>query len=159
VPSAVRAAPDNAGIVAPAPVLYAAAFITGVFLHWRFPQPVLPLSMAPSAALALLAGGAVLAVWSRRTLESANTNVHPSLPATALVVSGPFRFSRNPMYLARTLLYVGLACLANALAVLALLVPLLAVVHYGIIRREEHYLETKFGDAYRRYRATVRRWL
>lgn len=92
-------------------------------------------------------------------MESVHTNVHPSLPATTLVVAGPFRFSRNPMYLARTLLYVGLALLANALWVLAALVPLLIVMHYGVIKREERYLERQFGDAYLQYRAAVRRWL
>ncbi len=92
-------------------------------------------------------------------MEQAKTNVNPSLPATTLVTDGPFRFSRNPMYLARTLLYVGLGLLANSLAVLLTAVPLLMVVQHGVIKREEHYLEAKFGDAYRQYRARVRRWL
>jgi protein-S-isoprenylcysteine O-methyltransferase Ste14 len=63
------------------------------------------------------------------------------------------------MYLARTLLYLGLALLVNALCVLALLVPLMLVMHQGVIKREERYLEAKFGDAYRQYKAGVRRWI
>jgi protein-S-isoprenylcysteine O-methyltransferase Ste14 len=140
------------------PLLYAGAFVIGSLCQWMAPMPILPVAVALWAGLAVLLCGAALAAWSRRTLE-AKTNIHPSLPATALVVTGPFRLSRNPMYLARTLLYVGLALLANALWVLSLLVPLLVVMHYGVITREERYLEVKFGDAYRRYRAGVRRWI
>ena len=92
-------------------------------------------------------------------MEGAGANVNPSLPATTLVISGPFQFSRNPMYVARTVLYLGLGVLMNALCVVAVLVPLLLVMQYGVIRREERYLEAKFGDAYRQYRSAVRRWL
>jgi protein-S-isoprenylcysteine O-methyltransferase Ste14 len=150
---------DRPGVIAPPPFLYGAAFLVGSLLHWSFPKSALPSDIAPWAGVSLLSFGAILAVWSRRTLESAGTNVNPSLPATTLVVTGPFGFSRNPMYLARTLLYLGLALLANALCVLVLLVPLLLVMNYGVIKREERYLEAKFGEAYRRYRAAVRRWL
>jgi protein-S-isoprenylcysteine O-methyltransferase Ste14 len=115
--------------------------------------------MVPWSGLALLVLGAALATWSRRTMQGAGTSMHPALPATALVVAGPFRFSRNPMYLARTLLYLGLGCLVNALWVVAFLVPLLLVMHYGVIAREERYLGAKFGEAYRHYQADVRRWL
>jgi protein-S-isoprenylcysteine O-methyltransferase Ste14 len=75
------------------------------------------------------------------------------------VATGPFRFSRNPLYVALTLIYVGLALLTNALWVLVLIVPVLLLMHYGVVRREERYLEAKFGDAYRAYRSSVRRYL
>ncbi len=107
----------------------------------------------------LLAAGIFLAMWGRRVMERAGTNVNPTLPSTALVATGPFLFSRNPLYVALTLMYVGLALLANALWVLVLIVPVLVVLHYGVVRREERYLETKFGDAYREYRSRVRRYL
>jgi len=92
-------------------------------------------------------------------MESAGTYVNPSRPTTRLVVTGPYRFSRNPMYLARTFLYLGLGLMVNALAILAALVPLLLVMHYGVIKREECYLEAKFGETYRQYRGRVRRWV
>lgn len=92
-------------------------------------------------------------------MESAGTNVNPSLPATTLVMTGPYAFSRNPMYVARTCLYLGLGLMVNALGILLALVPLLLVMHYGVIKREECYLEAKFGEAYRQYRSRVRRWL
>jgi protein-S-isoprenylcysteine O-methyltransferase Ste14 len=150
---------DRPGVVAPAPLLYGGAFLIGSLLHYLFPMPILPLHIAPWTGLALLSVGAALAVWSRRTMEKAKTNVNPLRPATALVVTGPFRFSRNPMYLARTVLYVGLGFLTNAFCVIALLCPLLIVMQVGVILPEERYMEAKFGDAYRQYRATARRWI
>lgn len=150
---------DRPGVIAPAPILYALAFLVGVLLHGVFPQPILPLDIAPLAAVSLLGFGATLAVWSRRALEGAGTNVNPSRPATTLVVTGPFGFSRNPMYVARTFLYLGLRLMVNALGILVAMVPLLLVMHYGVIKPEERYLEAKFGEAYQRYRARVRRWL
>jgi protein-S-isoprenylcysteine O-methyltransferase Ste14 len=150
---------DRPSVIAPAPILYAVTFLVGVLLHGVFPKPILPLDIAPLTAVGLLGFGATLAVWSRRTMEGAGTNVNPSRPATTLVVTGPFGFSRNPMYVARTFLYVGLGLMVNALGILVALVPLLFVMHYGVIKREERYLEAKFGDAYRQYRARVRRWL
>jgi len=150
---------DHPGVLAPAPILFGVAFLFGTLLHGLFPRPALPLGMAPLTGLALLCSGAVLAVWSRRTMEAASTNVNPSRPATTLVVTGTFGFSRNPMYVARTLLYLGLGLMVNALGILVALVPLLFVMHYGVIKPEERYLEAKFGDAYRRYRTRVRRWL
>ena len=92
-------------------------------------------------------------------MERAGTNVNPTLPSTVLVATGPFLFSRNPLYVALTLMYVGLALLANALWVLVSMIPVLVVMHYGVVRREERYLEAKFGDAYREYRSRVRRYV
>ena len=80
-------------------------------------------------------------------------------PSTALITGGPYRYTRNPIYLALSLLYAGIGIAADSPWVLVLLAPLLVVIHYGVIIREERYLERKFADAYRRYKATTRRWL
>ena len=85
--------------------------------------------------------------------------MHPSKPALALVDAGPFRFSRNPLYVGLTLMYAGLALLIPALWPLLLLIPVLAVLSWGVVRREERYLERKFGEGYRSYKARTRRWL
>jgi len=150
---------DNPGVIASPPLLYGGTFLVGAMLHGLFPRPVLPLDVAAEMGFAVLLVGVTLAIWSRRTMERAGTNVNPARPATTLVVTGPYGFSRNPMYLSRTLLYVGLALLANALCIVALLVPLMFLIYLGVIKREERYLEAKFGDAYRQYRVRVRRWL
>jgi protein-S-isoprenylcysteine O-methyltransferase Ste14 len=111
-----------------------------------------------TAGVAFVAAGALAAAAIRRFL-AAGTNVPPSRPATALVTGGVYRFTRNPMYSALTLLYAALALAADAPVTLLLLVPLLLVVRYGVVAREEAYMERKFGDEYRRYKASVRRWI
>jgi protein-S-isoprenylcysteine O-methyltransferase Ste14 len=92
-------------------------------------------------------------------MRAAGTNINPVLPATAIVTSGPFRFSRNPLYLSLTLLYLGLALSFNTWWGIVVLVPLLIVMHRGVVLREERYLDHKFGESYRQYRSTVRRYL
>ena len=107
----------------------------------------------------LLVGSLMLAGWGRRTMEGGGTNVDPRQPATAIVTGGPFRYSRNPLYIALTAFYLGVTLLVNALWPLILLVPLLVVAQFGIVLREERYLETKFGETYLAYKRRVRRWL
>jgi protein-S-isoprenylcysteine O-methyltransferase Ste14 len=155
----MRTETDNAGVIAPPPILYGAAFIIGVILNWARPALVGPPAIALSAGIVLLLAGGVLATWANRTLRKAGTSCDPRRATTTLVVSGPFRFSRNPSYLARTLLYVGLALFLNTLWPLASLLPLMVILHYGVIRREENYLSVKFGAVYRQYQASVSRWL
>ena len=99
-----------------------------------------------------------LGVWGSATMRRAGTNVRPDRPAIALVTGGPFRFSRNPLYLSLTTLYLGITLYFDALWLLIMLVPVLAFVHWRIVLREERYLEARFGDAYRAYKARVRRW-
>ena len=92
-------------------------------------------------------------------MEAAGTNINPALPATTIVSSGPFRFSRNPLYLCLTLMYLGLTLAVNTWWGIAVLVPLIIVMHFGVVLREERYLEQKFGESYRQYRSSVRRYL
>ena len=92
-------------------------------------------------------------------MRRAGTNIYPEKPATALVEAGPFRFTRNPLYVALTILFAALSVEMNMAWGFVILVPLLVVMHYGVIRREEAYLDGKFGDAYRGYRSRVRRYL
>ena len=140
-------------------MLFGSVFVLGLLVHGLRPTAILPLPTATLCGLPVLVLGGLLAIWGKRTLQRAGTNVDPALPATVLVVTGPFRFSRNPMYLARTLLYAGLALVMNTLWPLIALAPLLVLIQYGVIYREERYMHAKFGNAYRQYQAQVRRWL
>jgi protein-S-isoprenylcysteine O-methyltransferase Ste14 len=153
------ASADNPGVVARPPLLYGAALLVALVLRWSWPMPLFGPGVARWPGLALVVLGVGIAIWGGRTMLAARTNVDPSLPATAIVVSGPFRFSRNPLYLALTLVYVGLTLALNSWWGIVVLVPLLIVMHLGVVLREERYLEHKFGEVYRQYRSKVRRYL
>lgn len=103
--------------------------------------------------------GIALVAIGRRTMIKHGTNVNPTQPTTAIVETGPFRFTRNPLYVGITLAYVGFSILLNTWWSLFLLVPVWIVMHLFVVRREEAYLERKFGDAYRNYCRRVRRYL
>ena len=100
-----------------------------------------------------------LALWALRTMKAAGTNVHPAEPALALVRDGPFRFIRNPMYLALCLVQAGIGFLLNDWITLLFVVPLALVLHFGVILPEERYLEAKFGEQYLALKRKVRRWI
>jgi protein-S-isoprenylcysteine O-methyltransferase Ste14 len=149
---------DNAGVIARPPLLYAAAFVIVLALRWFWPLPILGHAIALSAGVSLLVLGIGIAIAGRRALQAAATNVDPMRPTTAIVTSGPYRFSRNPLYVAVTLLFLGLTLVFNTLWGLVVLVPLVITMHCGVVLREERYLERKFGDVYRQYRSKVRRY-
>jgi protein-S-isoprenylcysteine O-methyltransferase Ste14 len=155
----VSEAADRAGVIAQPPLLYLGTLALGIGLDLLVAAPM-PLQELrwPLAGLLGVAGLALAFVCFRR-FQAVGTNVPTWLPTTALVVAGPYRYSRNPIYLALTAIYLALAIAFGSLWPLVLLVPLLVVMRYGVIGREERYLEAKFGDAYRAYRSSVRRWL
>lgn len=103
--------------------------------------------------------GAVIALWAFKTMRGAETPVNPYKPVTALVTSGPYRFSRNPIYLALTFIYFGLALYFNTLWAAALYPLVLIVMFFGVILREERYLLLRYGTKYLKYKVSVRRWL
>jgi protein-S-isoprenylcysteine O-methyltransferase Ste14 len=96
---------------------------------------------------------------AEKAMKRAGTNIRPDQPTLAIVTDGPFRVSRNPMYLASTGLYLAVTLLFNAVWPLVLLPLMLIALHWGVIRREERYLEAKFGAPYREYQSRVPRWL
>ena len=154
-----NASPDTAQVLVLPPLVYGGAFVMGLLLHLGFPLHILPTTLARGIGVVCVLVSLPLALATLRVLSRAHTPVDPMKPTTALVTEGPFRYSRNPIYVALTLLYVGVALLINALWILLLVVPAVLVFRYGVIAREEAYLTRKFGDAYRQYTAQVRRWL
>jgi protein-S-isoprenylcysteine O-methyltransferase Ste14 len=152
---------DVAGVLAPPPLIYMGFLIAGIGLQVVWPaalvSTIFALRVGIGSALGLL--GMAISISGVLQFRRSGTEYHPNRPATALVMDGPYRLTRNPMYMGLTLLYGGIALGANSAWILGLLVPLLIVLHYGVIFREEAYLERKFGDAYREYKAKVRRWL
>ncbi len=150
---------DNAGVVAPPPLIYLGPLVLGLLLNRKFPVPFLPRRMARILGLSLLGGGVLLVSWFVWTMRRADTPIDPRKPVSRLVVEGPFRYTRNPSYLSVAMIYAGLASLANALWAILLLPAALIVIQRGVIEREERYLERKFGEEYLRYKARVRRWI
>ena len=150
---------DNAGVVAPPPLIYLGPLVLGLLLNRRFPVPFLPRRMARTFGWPLLGGGVLLMGWFLLTMRRADTPVDPREPVSRLVTTGPFRYTRNPAYLAMTMIYTGLASLVNALSCMPLLPAVLLVIQRGVIEREECYLEDRFGEEYLRYKAQVRRWI
>jgi protein-S-isoprenylcysteine O-methyltransferase Ste14 len=152
--------PTALHIVAPPPVLYIGVLLIGLALQAVFPFRLFSASSAHVLFGSLLiALSAAFARWSFLTMRRIGTTANPRKPSEALATDGPFQFSRNPIYVAMTGLYVGASILANAAWPLILLGPLLLLMDWGVIRREERYLSGKFGDAYTDYMARVRRWL
>jgi len=150
---------DSPGVLVFPPLLFGATLALGLLLHWAYPVHPLPSVPARLSGALLLVLSALLARSALAAMKRAGTNVRPDQPTLAIVTDGAFRFSRNPLYLAATGLYLSVALLVNALWPLLLLIPMLAVLQWGVIVREERYLEAKFGDTYRAYKARVRRWL
>lgn len=144
---------DTAGVVAPPPLIYLSGLVIGLILNYLFPAAIFFLprqaEMIVGIILVVLAGLIVLAAF--RQFSRAKTNIEPWKPTTAIISSGVFRFSRNPVYLAMTLLYLGVALLLDMLWVLLLILPVLFLISFGIILREEIYLERKFGAEYLNY--------
>ena len=153
------AAADNPGVIVLPPFLYLGVFLAALVAHWFVRLPMFTTFVALPLGLCLSAAAIVIARWGRRTMTAAGTNVRPTQPATTIVTSGPFRFSRNPLYVALTLLYLGLTTVVNTWWGLLLLAPLLLVMHTGVVLREERYLDKKFGESYRVYRSKVRRYV
>lgn len=152
-------APDRPGVLAPPPLLYAGGLVAGLLLDWAFPLPGLPGTVSWPLGAILLAAGAALGAWFVASFRRAGTPVDVRRPTTAIVTGGPFRFSRNPGYLSLTMMYLGIAVLADALWPLIVLPGIVLVVQRTVIEREERYLERKFGDDYLRYKRRTRRWI
>jgi protein-S-isoprenylcysteine O-methyltransferase Ste14 len=151
---------DTAHVIIHPPIAWGLAVIVGLALNRLVPLPFLPAGLpvgwlgAMAFALALALG-----IYSVVTIVRAGSNVPTNRPTTTIVESGPYRFTRNPIYLGMFLGQIGLAIALDNLWLLMMLVPFALVIRYGVVAREEAYLGRKFGDVYRGYCSRVRRWL
>lgn len=142
----------------PAPLVYALGIVVGGGLEILFPLPIVPLMLFPVGIFLILAGLG-LALWSALTMHHGGVSMDPNKPTDQLVQSGPFHWTRNPIYVAMSAVYAGASLCLKSPWLLGTLVVILLVVHYGIILPEERYLIDRFGAPYQEYCHRVRRWL
>ncbi len=150
---------DRAGVIAPPPLIFLVPLLLGLALQRLRPLPRPPRWLSRSVGWPLVLLALATNLWAATTFRRARTPLDPRKPVARLVTWGPFRFSRNPNYVAFTALYLGLALVRRALWPLLFLPLALWAVRRGVIEREERYLARRFGDEYRRYQARVPRWL
>ena len=151
--------PDNSGVVAKPPSLLLGAFLIGVALEIVWPTAVPGGWPRAFAGVGLVALGAAGVRAAMRQFRAAGTNIETDRPSETVVTTGLYARSRNPIYVSLALILVGLGLAVGRLWVLVLAVPFLLVLRFGVIAREERYLSRKFGEPYKAYTATVRRWL
>jgi protein-S-isoprenylcysteine O-methyltransferase Ste14 len=148
----------NPGLVRP-PFVYLGSIALGLAVHWLWPVRFVPPSISAPAGAMITLFAVGLFVAAVRTLRAAGTSVPGNQPTTVIVRAGPYRFSRNPIYLAFALFQLGLSVWVNSLGLLITLIPAVALMAFVVVPREEHYLEIRFPSEYSSYRAAVRRWL
>ncbi len=145
---------DHAGVAFQPPLLLALALLVGFGARW-----LVSLEWVPGAGPAVIAVSLGLFSWAVYTMRSGDASIPTNEPTDAIVTRGAFRFSRNPIYVSMLLLQVGVGIWANSLWFLGLAAISAMLLSWGVISREEQYLERKFGEEYLAYKARVRRWL
>jgi protein-S-isoprenylcysteine O-methyltransferase Ste14 len=148
----------DVGLIRP-PFVYLVSIGLGVLVHLFWPVRLLPVSVNVPIGVLVVLVAVALFISAVRTFRKADTPVPGNLPTTSIVRAGPYRLSRNPIYLAFTLFQAGLAACINSLGVLLTLLPALALMVLVVIPREERYLEARFPSEYLPYKRAVRRWL
>src|SRR5260370_3322574 len=150
---------DHPHIIAFPPFIFLGCALVSGALRFLFPLRLMDYSISWPIGVALALLAVSTAIWAVQVMRAGGTNVRPDKPALAIVRRGPYRFTRNPMYLALCILPVSLGFLLDSCMPITFTPVLAAFLHFGVILREEHYLESKFGEDYLALKRTVRRWI
>jgi protein-S-isoprenylcysteine O-methyltransferase Ste14 len=148
----------TAGVIAPPPVIYLGFLGLGFTLEVLLSGAELPRWAQWLGAVVIVVGVALM-ISFERAFKRAGTDANPYRPSSALATDGPYRCSRNPGYLGMAITYIGVTLAAEAPWALMMLLPATLVIQYGVIAREERFLERLFGEEYLRYKRTTRRWI
>jgi protein-S-isoprenylcysteine O-methyltransferase Ste14 len=145
----------------PPPLVFLGGVIVGLIIQYFVMAVTFPIARDARFAISgmLIGLGFALPVTARGLFKKTGQSVRPWAPTPELIFDGPYKFTRNPMYVGLTLFEIGLGLLLNSVWVSALALPALAIVHFLAVLPEERYLSTKFGDSYRNYLGRVRRYL
>ena len=158
MPDTKELAPDNAGVIIFPPLLYLIAIILGLMIGYIFPYHLLANNISILIGTLLFITGFTIISMAARKMNNNKTTINPSGTTTIIVKDGIYKFTRNPMYLSFTLIFIAILIMANAWWGMLMLIPLFLLVQKGIIEREERYLAKKFGGEYLNYKSKVRRW-
>lgn len=150
---------NHAGVWIPPPLLYVLPLVLARLLQTVIPLPFLPANIISGAAVLCFIVGIVLCIWSIGLFRRSNTSLVPVKPTATLVLHGPYKLTRNPMYLGLLCLYLAAAFWLNSVWALVLVPVVIGIVQRVVIVKEERYLEQQFGETYRQYKAQVRRWI
>ena len=152
-----RGGPLRGGLLRP-PIIFLSAILFGIALNYAWPRPFVSSALRLLGPLIILCAVLLFAL-SLREFRAAGTSVRGSERSTTIVRTGPYRFSRNPIYLSFILLVLGLSLWLNDFWLLLTLVPAVGIIAVVVIPREERFLEENFHEQYSSYKAAVRRWL
>ena len=141
------------------PVIVLASLLLGAVLTAAWPRSFVPHALRLPVGWLLVAMAAALFLYSIKQFRMAGTPLPGNKPTTAIVRTGPYRFSRNPIYVAFSIFQLGIASWVNSMWLIATLIAAVALMASVVIPREERYLERRFGADYLEYKRSVRRWL
>ena len=150
---------DSAGVKFPPPLIFLVSILIALGLKRVWPMSVVPETVAMPMGVVFIVAAFCLALLGFRELRRHKTTMRPDEPSSAIVKSGPYRFTRNPLYVSLSALQLGIGLWTNNLWMVAMLLPVWVVMTTQVIAREEAYLERAFGDDYLAYKSTVRRWI
>ena len=151
---------DNPGIIAFPPLIWLIGAVISVLVHFIVVRgPIMNYNACLVCGVVLVILAPALAISALIVMKEGGTNVDPYKPALTIVRGGPFRFTRNPMYLALCFLQLALGFFLNDCITLLFVIPLALILHYGVVLREEKYLTAKFGEPYLLLKRRVRRWI
>ena len=150
---------NTAGVVARPPLIYLCSILIGLVMQRLWPLKIVPAGLGTALGPSLTLAAVVLFALCIREFRAAGTPIQTSRATSSIIKTGPYRFSRNPVYVSFTLFQIGIGLWVNSAWVLGMLIPTLVLISYGVIAREERYLVRKFGQDYLHYKTSVRRWL
>ena len=150
---------DRARTPLPPPLIHMFCILFASVLHKFAPLPLLVDSGQNAIAITIAGSGIFLLLWSAYQFNRHKTDINYNQPSNAIITSGPYRFTRNPVYLSFALILLAIACQQNNSWLAIMVLPACVATQYLVIHHEEAYLLRRFGEQYRDYQRQVRRWL